>query len=75
MTHATHEGHEAITRATVEQIAAYQRLKHRCSVKGVLLLSDGNLQVGFESNLGRDREAIIAPNGARVSTRNTYTYA
>jgi hypothetical protein len=74
MAHRTHEGDEALNLATHEQRAAHNRLQRRCGVRGVILLSDGNLQVGFESLQGRDREAVIAPNGDRVSTRNTWSY-
>jgi hypothetical protein len=70
----THEDHDAITNATAEQVAAWRRLKARCSIRGVLLLSDGTLQIGFESNLGRDREAIVAPDGRRLATYNSHAY-
>lgn len=70
------EGDAALERATAEQQEAHRRLAGRCSVRGVLLLSDGTLQVGFESTAtGRDREAIIGRDGRRVSTRNTWATA
>lgn len=70
----TAEGAPALELATAEQRVSYRRLYARCAIRGVLLLSDSNLQVGFEANNGRDREALIAPDGSRLETRNTYTY-
>lgn len=66
-------GPEALRRATDAQISAYRRLRSRCSLRGAILLSDDTLQVGFESVNGRDREAVIAPDGSRLETRNTYS--
>lgn len=68
MTH----GDLALAQATDPQRAAYRRLRDRCSIRGVIRYTDGTLQVGFESSQGRDREAVIAPNGSRLETRNTY---
>ncbi len=71
--HAIAEGDRALALATVEQLTAYRRLEGRCSIRGVLMLSDEALQVGFETNNGRDREAVIAPSGRRIQTRNTWS--
>lgn len=65
---------ETLELATEQQRAAYERLHRRCSVRGAIFLADGTLQVGFESLSGRDREAVIAPDGRRISTRNTHSY-
>ena len=68
------EGETALVRATESQRSAYRRLAGRCSIRGVLWLDNGHLQVGFESADGRDREAVIDLEGRRVSTRNTYEH-
>lgn len=73
MIRAVAEGSPALARATGAQQDAYRRLKARCSIRGVILLSDDTLQIGFESSNGRDREAVVAVDGTRVSTRNTYS--
>lgn len=72
MIRAVAEGSPALDGATAAQQVSYRRLKSRCTIRGVILLSDGTLQVGFESLSGPDREAVIATDGTRLVTRNTY---
>ena len=71
--HMVREEGQALGAASAAQRAAFRRLAARCAINGVILLSDGNLQVGFErSTDGRDREALIAPDGTRLSTADTW---
>lgn len=75
LAHALYVDEEALERASEKQRAAHRRIQRRYSVRGVLLLSDGTLQIGYETLLGRDREAIIGANGQRLDTRNTWSHA
>lgn len=62
---------------TEAQEQAIERIRSRgCSITGTVLDLHGRiLRVGFESTAtGRDRLALIAPDGRRLSTENTYSY-
>ncbi len=57
---------------TEAQKQAVERIRRRCSIRGIIEYRDGTIQVGFESTAtGRDREG----HGKRLETRNTYEYA
>lgn len=71
----TLEGGLAVTNCTEAQRAAYKRERARNSVRGVILLSDGTLQVGYETLMGRDREVTFAADGSVIERRNTWTYS
>ena len=72
MTTVRAEGPGALIMASPDQYKAYTRLKDRCSVRGVLYLSDETLQVGYETANGRDMEAVFDDIGKRISTTTTY---
>jgi hypothetical protein len=73
--HTIKEGEAALVCASNQQRAAHRRLQARAAIRGVVLLSDGTLQVGFETSRGRDREALIAPSGERAATFDTYQHS
>lgn len=69
--HRVTEGPRAVSRATIKQRQSYHRLRRRASIRGVILLSNGVLQVGFERLTGRHAEAYIDRDGSRLATENS----
>jgi hypothetical protein len=44
-------------------------------LRGVIEYRDGTVQVGYETPMGRDREAVVDRHGKIIERANTYEYA